>query len=57
MANSNRSNNIGSLNIGGVLTSNREVIEKGIVRFNKSLYLEDKHIRPHLDVLNFLRIF
>ena len=56
MANSNRSNNIGSLNIGGVLTSDQEVIEEGAVRFYKSLYLEDKHIRPHLDVLNFSRI-
>ena len=57
MANSNRSDNIGSLNIGGVLTSDQEVIEEGTVQFYKSLYLEDKHIRPHLDVLNFLRIF
>ena len=57
LANSNkRSNNIGSLNIGGVLTSNREVIEKGIVQLYKSLYSEDKHIRPHPDVLNFSRI-
>ena len=57
MANPNRSNTIGSLNIDGVLTSDPEVIEKGIVRFNKSLYLEDKHIRPHLNVLIFSRIF
>ena len=57
MANSNRSNSIGSLNIDGVLTSDPEVIEKGIVRFNKSLYLEDKHNCPHLNVLIFSRIF
>ena len=57
MANSNRSNSIGSLNIDGVLTSNQEVIEGGNVRFYKSLYSKDKHIHPHLDVLNFSRIF
>ena len=56
MANSNRSNNIGNLNIDGVLTSNQEVIEEGIVRIYKSLYSEDKHICPHPDVLNFSRI-
>ena len=58
MANSNRrNNNIGSLIFGGVLTSDQEVIEEGIVQFYKSLYLEDKHICPHSDVLNFSKIF
>ena len=57
LANSYRkSNGIDNLNIGGVLTSDQEVIEEGIVRFYKRLYSEDKHIRPHLDVLNFSRI-
>ena len=57
MANSNRKgNNIGNLNISGVLTSDQVVIEEGIVQFYKSLYSKDKHIRPHLDVLNFSKI-
>ena len=56
MANSNRSNTIGSLSFGGGLTSDQEVIEEGIVWFYKSLYSEDKHIRPHPDVLNFSKI-
>ena len=56
MANSNRSNSIGSLIFGGGLTSDQEVIEEGIVWFYKSLYSEDKHIRPHPDVLNFSKI-
>ena len=38
------------------MTSDQEVIEEGIVRFYKSLYSKDKHIRPHPDVLNFLKI-
>ena len=57
MANSNRRNNsIDNLNIDGVLTSDQEVIDDGIAWFYKSLYLEDKLHRPHLDVLNFSSI-
>ena len=45
MANSNRrNNNIGSLNIDGVLTLDQEAIEEGIVWFYKSLYSEDSPI-------------
>ncbi|XP_030958979.1 uncharacterized protein LOC115980926 [Quercus lobata] len=56
IANSNRGNSIGSLIFCGVLTSDQEVIEEGIVRFYKSFYSENKHIRPHSDVLNFSKI-
>ena len=57
MANSNRrTNSIGSLNIDGVLTSDQEVIEDGIVWFYKSLYSEDKLHCPHPNVLNFSKI-
>ena len=57
MANSNRRNNsIGSLNIDGVLISSQEVIEEGITRFYKNLYLEDKLHHPHPNVLNFSTI-
>lgn len=57
MAISNRRNNtIGHLKIDGVLTSNQEVVEDGILRFYKNLYTEDKTHLPHPDVLNFSMI-
>ena len=57
MAISNRRNNtIGHLKIDGVLTSNQEVIEDGILLFYKNLYTKDKTHLPHLDVLNFSKI-
>ena len=50
MANSNRGNNsIGSLRIEGVLTSDQEVIDNGIIKFDKNLYMEDRVHSPHLD--------
>ena len=58
MANLHRRNNaLTNLKIDGVLTSNQKSIEDCNIQFYKNLFTKHKLYRPHLDVLNFPKIF